>query len=246
MEMKLLKTLVVLFFLGNLHASDVFLQGVKKMEEESYAEAIELFEAHVQEFPLDDNGYYNLGMAHYRNKDYPRGLWAFEKSLKLNPSNEDAAANAAYAYEKLKLKGEWRQETGIFARLFFGVGKNLWAWLAVLSSVLLGLFIALNFIFKSSNAKVFIQFFTAVISLCFLSSLTLAYLHRTHLTTMNNGIIVSASAIGKAGPQENQKTLFTLPAGQKVVITEKKDGWTEVKLSPETIGWIPDEDVLAY
>jgi hypothetical protein len=246
MEMRKIGVLLVLLFFATARASDSFEAGLKKLEEEAYTEAVALFEAHVNQFPFDDEGYYNLGIAYYRTKDYPKGLWGFEKSLKINPSNHDAAANAAYAYQKLNLKGEWRQETGLFARIFFGVGKNFWASFTALFGGLLGLLIALNMVFRKNRFSTLLQFSAAVCTLVFISCFVFAALHKSHLTHARQGIVISATAIGKAGPDDKQKTLFTLPAGQKVAITANHDGWTQVQLNPETVGWILEEDVWGY
>jgi tetratricopeptide (TPR) repeat protein len=246
MEIRTVIALIALIFLGTAQASESFKKGLASLEAEAYEEAVENFQAHLKEYPLDDQGYYNLGIAYYRTKDYPKGLWAFEKSLKINPSHEEAAANAAYAHQKLNLKGEWKPESGVFVRLFYGVGKNLWAWVTVLTGVLLGIILALFIAYRKREFAVMLQFSLALLSLFFIAFFLLARGHRNYLREESQGIIVAATATGKAGPDEKLKTLFTLPAGQRVRITDKQDGWTEVQLNPETVGWIPDEDLWGY
>ncbi|GJL94773.1 MAG: hypothetical protein DHS20C05_11780 [Hyphococcus sp.] len=52
--------------------------------------AIEIFKLLVSEFPEGSNGYDSLGEAYFADKDYERSLENYEKSLALDPANENA------------------------------------------------------------------------------------------------------------------------------------------------------------
>mgnify|MGYP001791288808 CR=1 FL=1 len=52
--------------------------------------ALKVFKLLVSEFPNNSNAHDSLGEAYFRNKDYKNALISYEKSLELNPNNENA------------------------------------------------------------------------------------------------------------------------------------------------------------
>ncbi len=53
-------------------------------------DALKVFKLLVSEFPNNSNAHDSLGEAYFRNKDYKNALISYEKSLELNPNNENA------------------------------------------------------------------------------------------------------------------------------------------------------------
>ncbi len=46
--------------------------------------------------------YYNMGNSYFEGQQYRESINAYKRSLKLNPNDDDAKYNLAYAYKKLK------------------------------------------------------------------------------------------------------------------------------------------------
>jgi len=48
----------------------------------------------------------------------------------------------------------------------------------------------------------------------------------------------------RSGPSEDFLNLGSVEAGSELRIIESKDGWSRVRISPESSGWVPHESVL--
>jgi hypothetical protein len=48
----------------------------------------------------------------------------------------------------------------------------------------------------------------------------------------------------RSGPSEDFLNLGNVEAGSELRIIESKDGWSRVRISPESSGWVPHESVL--
>lgn len=54
--------------------------------------------------------YYNMGNSYFEGKQYQESINAYKRSLKLNPNDDDAKYNLAYAYKKLKEQQQQQQQ----------------------------------------------------------------------------------------------------------------------------------------
>ncbi len=247
--MELKRIILFVFLLGIFvpsFAQNKFSEGIKAFEESEFENASVLFHAHIDEFPLDYLAYYNLGNAYYHQKKYPHALWAFEKSLKINPRFEDAAMNAKMSYKRTGLHGEWKHADSIFTRLLFGLQKNFWAMITLGITLIISISLYLFFTSSKPGVKRALLLTNGITGFFLVVVLVLALLHKNHLTSENHGIIVVATANAKASPDENEKTLFAIPGGQKVVILRTLDEWVEVRISTENVGWLKYEDLKTF
>lgn len=91
----------------------MFNLGNSIYQQERYEEAVKHFESATAYAP-DDNSraqaLHNLGNSHLKLKDYENSVKAYIESLKLNPSDQDAKYNLAYALQKLKEQQQQQQE----------------------------------------------------------------------------------------------------------------------------------------
>jgi tetratricopeptide (TPR) repeat protein len=63
--------------------------------------ARELWRQVVDQAPENIRAYFNLGLLHLKQADYPQSIAAFERVLALDPEMEDARFNLGYAYAKV-------------------------------------------------------------------------------------------------------------------------------------------------
>lgn len=54
--------------------------------------------------------YYNMGNSYFEGKQYQESINAYKRALKLNPNDEDAKYNLAYAYKKLQEQQQQQQQ----------------------------------------------------------------------------------------------------------------------------------------
>lgn len=64
--------------------------GYRLLENEKVKEAIEIFKLNVSEHPESSNVYDSLGEAYMEAGENELAIWNYEKSLELNPNNENA------------------------------------------------------------------------------------------------------------------------------------------------------------
>jgi tetratricopeptide (TPR) repeat protein len=244
---KLLILFCSVFFSLALIAQSSFDNGIKAYEENRYSEAIDHFTKHIETYPYDYLSYFNLGNSYYKQKQYPYALWAFSKSLKIKPNFVDAQVNSKLSFEKSGIQGEWKQDTALLSRSFFSVHKNLWAMLSLTTLVLLSISLYLFFVSSSGTTKK--STFLLLSGIFLFSTLfftTTAYLHRSHLQSNSEAIIIVATANAKASPKNEDKTLFSVPGGHTVRVLRENNEWIEIETSAASVGWIPKNELKRF
>jgi len=66
--------------------------GYRLLTKDKTAEAIEIFKYNAKEFPDSFNVYDSLGEAYYKNGDMDLAVKNFERSVEMNPNNENGKA----------------------------------------------------------------------------------------------------------------------------------------------------------
>lgn len=79
--------------------SDDFTTGVRLYQDGEYSGAVKALEAATQADPELESAWYFLGMARYRQEDYPGALAAFEESLALGPTRPGTRLMIGKLYE---------------------------------------------------------------------------------------------------------------------------------------------------
>ena len=79
----------------------LFQQGNARYQEGDYGGAAEAYEAVIEGGFESSELYYNLGNAYFRLDDLARSVLYYERALRLDRGNDDAAANLALVKERL-------------------------------------------------------------------------------------------------------------------------------------------------
>jgi len=189
--------------------------------------------------------YYNMGNSAFRSNNIGLAILYYNKCLKLDPTNKDAAHN-------LKFVGRYRIDTfeevpelflkswaTSFVRL---LPERKWSASAIISFVLL-LGSILLYLFSQRLALKKSGFFTAIFTLViFLVTLTSALSQHRSIVHPSEGIILSPSVIVKSSPSDTGTDLFILHEGTGVRINEEVSGWRNVRVVDGREGWIRDSD----
>lgn len=221
-----------------------FSDANKAYAEENYELALEGYSALLAEGYHSVNLYYNLGNTYYRLGDLGRSVWAYEKALKLDPSNEHAKTNLDFIKMQTIDKidntapgiGTW------LSGLLFGPSINLWAYLSIAMSILFA--ISLSWFFRSSNVRAKnLSLLTGAISgVLLLFTLIVSDQHKEFVTNQNKGVVISEEVEIKISPLETATTSFQLHSGTKVKILGNSEGWTHVEVNGNS-GWLQTSDV---
>lgn len=178
--------------------------------------------------------YFNLGLSYKADKQFAKAIWAFEKTLKLKPNDDEAIQLINACYLELDSSSTWSSSEGTFMRSLFALGSNFWSISAIIFSL-----ICTFFIVRMRRTKVIskkkIQLGLAVVSGVFL--LFSAYIasevsqfEKSH----NYAIVVEKKVPAYTSPslKSNDTTSIILQPGSKVEIVKwNKTGRSAIKTS---------------
>lgn len=213
-------------------ANDLYAAG-------NYAEAAAMYQQMLTEQP-SAVVYYNLGNAYFKQGELSQAILAYERSLRLDPSNKDTRYNLRFA--ESRITDNITDNRAFFLSTFLTNVRNLmreqtWMWISLITFVV---FIATLLLFLLSVEPVVRKtgFSIAVITLV-LSVFALIAAQSLHQrdTLREEAIITQGIVNAKASPDKSGTELFTLHEGTKVRITETLGEWCNVSVGNYQ-GWI--------
>ena len=193
--------------------------------------------------------YFNMGDAYYKMREYPMAIYCYEKSLKLDPSNEDARVNLEIANAAIVDKIDPVPQSFIvkgWNKLKACFSGDRWA---VASIVAFALFLVCLFLFlrvrKMGWRKV--GFFVGLImALVVVVSVVFAAQLKRETMVDDHAIIMSPTVTVKSSPNEASVDLFVLHEGSKVTLMDEADGWNKIKIANGSVGWLPSATMRAF
>lgn len=212
-------------------------------EEKRYDEAIEAYESILSTGVESTALYYNLGNAYFRMNDIPRAILNYERSLLLNPNNEDAVHNLEFSRTKIIDKID-AVDTFFLRAWINGLSglmkSNSWAIWSVITFILciIALF---GYVFGRYKILKKIAFFSACfLLLVSLSSFFFAKMQKDKYENREFAIVMDATVTVKSSPDESGTDLFLIHAGTKVKIRKifENQQWFEIQLADGNTGWV--------
>lgn len=211
-------------------------------QERNFQAAIESYESILKQGYLSSQLYYNLGNAYFRLGEIGKAILYYEKSLKISPSNEDAAHNLKIANARTVDKIQeippiflvkwWN----ILLATFTSAG---WQIIIIIFYLLLLTCVAIYFLSRNlqlqKSAFIFGSLNIAAIVLSvilFLSSLS-------RESSNDYGILQSSVVTAKISPDEQSNDAFVIHEGIKFKIEDELNNWVKIKLSDGKVGWLP-------
>lgn len=217
--------------------------------ESRYDTALVIYESILEEGYVSAPLLYNIGNTFFKMRNYTMAILNYEKSLKLEPNNEEIKHNLAIANALITDKIEsvpvflltrWWRNTG---NLLSATG---WAWASL---KLLGLLLILLFFYFTARSRGTrkITFFTSIIVLLlFISSLVFASQKHRYLNEHNEAIVMTPTITVKSAPSSSGIDLFVLHEGTKVDIIDNTDNWDKIKIADGSVGWMPSSSTIKY
>ncbi|NOQ71861.1 MAG: tetratricopeptide repeat protein [Crocinitomix sp.] len=238
--MKVLLSILSIFIMCCTYAQDSsFVRGNEAYANADYETALVEYSKVVSSEQISTALYYNLGNTYYKLEQLGEAIWAYEKALKIDPSNENAQFNLKFAnaktYDDLDTS-----ESGIVAWLkinFFSFSINFWAYGSILFAFILA--ITLYFFFTTKKQKVKNRSLTLSFGALFLLALliVLAYLNQSNIIDRDQAVIITEFVEVRSSPSDTAASSFKLHEGTKVDLLRSSDGWTEIGVNGNT-GWI--------
>lgn len=203
--------------------------------EKRFVDAISFLEQEMETQTNNPSVYFNLGLAYKAEERFPEAIWAFEKTLKLQPKDADAIELIESCYIEMDDSKTWESETGTFQRALIALGSNFWSGLSILLSFTAGIAIILSKRSKSSNKKKWLlgsAFFSIITLFICLANASSAYEyeHSHNYAIVLEDFEISSSSLSEKEPQIN------VPAGTKVRLLKwNKDGSATVQINQQEV-----------
>lgn len=228
-------------------ADSLWNAAVQAYTEGRWADALQDWEA-VSELGFEASELqYNIGNAHYRNGGLAESIIAYERALKLDPSNKDARFNLEFANSQIQDKIETVPE--FFLKTWLRdarrvLSTDMWAVVfLLLFAAALGM--ALLFLLGSSTGMRKTGFFVSVVLLvCSICALSFSLAGRNDAGSADEAIVVRAVSSVKSSPaRESAVDLFVLHEGTKVRILDNVGDWSNIELSDGRQGWMRNSEL---
>ncbi len=204
-------------------------------------EAIELYEQVEEEGMVSSELFYNLGNSYYKLNKVGPSIYYYEKALKLNPLNQDAANNLIFA-KRLALDNIEELPKTVFQKinenLLQKLSYNQWAIIVVVLSFL-GSFLFLLYYFANTPSKKRFYFVVSTLSfILLLFAFVVTYQQYTFAQNNKEAIVFAEETEVRNAPTLNSDEVFTLHEGTKVIVLDTIDDWKKIKIADGKLGWI--------
>lgn len=221
-----------------------------------YTEAADLYKTIIKEYGVSSDIYYNLGNTYFRMGKIAQSVLAYERALKIDPSNKDARINLDFVNTTLEDKPE--DNSSILGKIHSEVialmSPNAWAWTAfALFALIIGLIAIYLFLSNVTIRKV--GFFGAMVLFIVLVYTTIVA-YQSAAAIDNNDIAIVTTPSANLTPAPSAKTdktdkIVPVHEGTRLVIIDSvnaasNDGaqlWYHVKVNNSTAAWIDASNV---
>lgn len=245
------KLSVILYFLIGmlqmLSAAPTKAEADKAYQESHYAEAIEKYEAILNNQGEAAEVYYNLGNSYYKNKNIAKAVLNYERALLLDPGNADIRFNLEMAHSKTVDKVTPVSEIFILTWIKAIVdlqSESQWGIWGIVCFFFLLAALTL-YVFGKRIVWKKIGFAGAVVCLILSVGANLcAYQQKKALVSHEGAIVMSPSMTVKSTPDGGGTDLFVLHEGTKVYVEDNSmKAWKEIRLEDGKKGWVPASSI---
>ena len=228
-------------------ANEKFLEANNLYNDSKYEQSIQVYLQILDSGAHSSDLYFNIGNAYYRLNDIANSILYYEKSLKLDSSDNDVINNLNM------VKNALIDDIAVVPTSFFDEQLNkisnlfdysLWGIVLIsLSFIFLLLFIIYFFSNKPIIKRTaFTSLFFLIMIISFTVWISINAYEKNHLEKY--AIIFSPKIEIKADPNERSENLLTLHLGTKVrIIDNFNDDWLKIKLVNGQEGWIKNNQI---
>jgi len=260
MKSKYLNTIITFLFLtvcsatcfsqSEFEPSDVnekFLEANNLYNDSKYEQSIQVYLQILDSGVHSPELYFNIGNAYYRINDIANCILNYEKSLKLDSSDNEVINNLNM------VKNVLIDDIAVVPPSFIDKQLNKisnlfdyssWGTALILLSFI---FLLLFLIYFFSNKPIikrtaFTSLFFIIILISLTAWISINTYEKNHLEKY--AIIFSTKIEIKADPNERSENLLTLHLGTKVrIIDNFNDVWVKIKLLNGQEGWIKNDQI---
>ena len=238
--------LLLIFIYGNILVSisqveEVFSRGIEAFEEKEYSKALEYFLIIENEGISTPDLYYNIGNCYFRINEIGKSILYFKKALRINSNHKPSFRNLKYVLTFTKDK-QSEKESDIIAvawdRIINTFSLNVSAVLTLFLFCLIIIFINLTILKYRNREKTVPLFIISVLSFIFIIFFLISFLKWTDSHKNVEAVLISSTAIGYSGPDEEFTRVFTIHEGMIFKVEKNEENWSLIKLPNGLGGWI--------
>lgn len=225
--------------------SELWTRANQSYTDGNYAAATADYNAIIDAAPVITKAYapvyYNLGNAHFKQGELAQAILAYERCLRLKPTDKNAKYNLQFAQSRIvdniaDTQVFFLREWVTTLRNMLPIGVWMWSSIVLFSLMLVCL---LLFAFSRSIGVRKAGFYISLI--CLICS-AVAFANAASLhhrdTDRAEAIITRGIVNAKASPDRSGTELFSVHEGTKVIIHEVLGGYANIEVGNYN-GWIP-------
>ncbi len=222
------------------YPDSLFSDANQMYEQNSYTEAVNLYNQVLNQGFSHTNLYYNLGNAYYQIGSLGDAIWAYEKGLKFNPRDGDLRFNLSVANARIVDRVEAPE--ALFVLEWYGALKRGFSpsqWLLIVSSFLLisSLLYLNGSLLEWVPRVISSNLLAGTFAITLLSGIIFADLY-FDLLDKEEGVIIATEAKVYSAPTDIGNLLFVVHEGTKAKIASQQFPWMEIELIDGKKGWI--------
>lgn len=207
-----------------------------------YQQALDSFEKLEQSGYKSSALFYNMANSYFKIGGYlGKSILYYERSLRLDPSFEDAQANLALAkdftQDKIDQVPEFIMITGVKG-FMKSLSPDGWAYISiVLFFIVVGVLLVFRYT-GSSLIKKISFIFAILLLLMSIGSFVFSIDLKSQVESDDYAIVINPVTSVRSSPGDAGKSLFILHEGAKVEILERLGSWTRVEIADGKQGWM--------
>jgi len=227
-------------------ADSLWYAGTSAYEEGRWQDARSSWSALADMGFKSDELYYNLGNACYKSADIAWAVVWYNRSLKLNPSNEDARFNLEFVNGMIQDRVESVPEFFLVSwmrKLSYVMASDAWAILFLLC-ILLAAACALLFFLGRRSVLRKTGFFAGIAALLLaFVCVSFAFSQKAEFESADKAVVVSGVCSVKSSPGASSTDLFIVHEGLTVSVEDQLGEWVNIELSDGRQGWMMKRDI---
>jgi len=216
-----------------------FIDAVRHYKAGNFNEAAKAFESLSAGPVKNPHLYYNTGNAYLKAGDPGRAVLWYERAKILIPNDADLIFNLGYATDQVKDKTESSPE---ISEILFFWDRLFPARTLQITAVLFSfVFFAWASVRIIQNRKIFSGTGTVLCVAFVLVTMMAAVLYYQR-AFCPKAVIVQGEVAVRAGTTDTATILFSLHAGTKVRVEDRREGYLKIRFSKDRIGWVKTVD----
>jgi len=227
-------------------ARRLFDEGNILYQQQDFSAALEKYHQ-IEELGLVSPAlYFNIGNAYYKLEQVGRAILYYERSLRLDPKDENTLANLAIAnqatIDRITAPPEFALASWLRWALYLFPISTLLRSLAVFYLALGALAVTLT-IARGSALSSLIRKAALVTLVLLLATAVLFFAQWQDSRNRVEAIVLAEELPAMDAPGDSATEVFSIHEGTKVRIDQSSNGWVEIVLADGKIGWVSSEGI---